>query len=56
MQKQPYREDVDELFGAAYEELRRLAAKVRRFDLGQTLNPPALVNEAYVKLAEQPKR
>ncbi len=51
MQDQPSRADVDKLFSLAYEELRRLAAYVRRNDPGQTLNPTALVNEAYVKLA-----
>ena len=45
------RQDMDRLFSAAYEELRRLAAQVRRDEVGQTLNPTALVNEAYVKLA-----
>jgi len=51
MQDQLSRADVDKLFSLAYEELRRLAAYVRRNDPGQTLNPTALVNEAYVKLA-----
>ena len=51
MQDQLSRADVDKLFSLAYEELRRLAAHVRRNDPGQTLNPTALVNEAYVKLA-----
>ncbi len=51
MHKQPHPEDVDKLFSAAYEELRRLAARVRRNEVGQTLNPTALVNEAYLKLA-----
>lgn len=52
MQEQPYREDVNALFSAAYEELRHLAAQVRKLDSGQTLNPTALVNEAYVKLVK----
>ncbi len=43
--------DVDALFGAAYQELRRLAAHVGRGDGAATLNPTALVNEAYLKLA-----
>ena len=43
---------VDHLFSVAYEELRRLAATVRRGDPSETLNPTALVNEAYLKLAE----
>lgn len=44
-------QELDELFSATYEELRRLAAHVSRRDRGQTLNPTALVNEAYLKLA-----
>ncbi|HET9984466.1 MAG TPA: ECF-type sigma factor [Longimicrobiales bacterium] len=43
---------LDELFSATYEELRRLAATVRRGDPSVTLSPTALVNEAYLKLAE----
>ena len=39
------------LFSATYEELRRLASSVGRDDPRETLNPTALVNEAYVKLA-----
>lgn len=42
---------LDALFSATYEELRRLAASVRRDDRSQTLNPTALVNEAYLRLA-----
>jgi hypothetical protein len=38
----------------AIEELRRLASSVKRGDSGQTLNPTALVNEAWVKLANSP--
>jgi RNA polymerase sigma factor (TIGR02999 family) len=43
---------LDHLFSATYEELRRLASSVRRDDPSETLNPTALVNEAYLKLAE----
>jgi RNA polymerase sigma factor (TIGR02999 family) len=43
---------LDELFSATYEELRRLAARVRREEQAETLNPTALVNEAYIKLSE----
>jgi RNA polymerase sigma factor (TIGR02999 family) len=43
---------LNELFSATYEELRRLAARVRRNDPSETLTPTALVNEAYLKLAE----
>jgi RNA polymerase sigma factor (TIGR02999 family) len=42
---------LDALFSATYEELRRLAASVRRDDPSATLNPTALVHEAYMKLA-----
>src|SRR6185295_613132 len=45
---------LDDLFSAAYEELRRLAASVRRNDPGATLSPTALVNEAWLKLADSP--
>lgn len=43
--------DLDSLFSAAYEELRRLASAVQRDDPGITLSPTALVNEAWLKLA-----
>lgn len=46
------RNALDELFNAAYEDLRRLAAQVRSDDPRATITPTALVNEAYVKLAE----
>ena len=45
---------LDELFSATYEELRRLAAAVRRGDPSATLSPTALVNEAWLKLRESP--
>jgi len=48
------REALDELFSAAYEELRRLAASMRRDDPGATISPTALVNEAWLKLADSP--
>ena len=38
-----------------YEELRRLASSVRRNDPGATLSPTALVNEAWLKLADSPE-
>lgn len=50
----PPTSDMDHLFSLAYEELRRLAAQVRKGDPSQTLNPTALVNEAYLKLARSP--
>jgi RNA polymerase sigma factor (TIGR02999 family) len=48
------RETLDRVFSAAYEELRRLAAAVRRDDPSATLTPTALVNEAWLKLAATP--
>ena len=42
---------IEELFGAAYEELRRLASAVKRDDRNATLSPTTLVNEAFLKLA-----
>jgi RNA polymerase sigma-70 factor, ECF subfamily len=49
------RRALDHLFSVAYEELRRLAASVRRGDPGATLSPTALVNEAWLKLAGSPE-
>jgi RNA polymerase sigma factor (TIGR02999 family) len=48
------RRALDDLFCVTYEELRRLASSVKRGDPGITLNPTALVNEAWVKLANSP--
>lgn len=48
------RRALDDLFSAAYEELRRLAAMVRRDDPSATISPTALVNEAWLKLADTP--
>ena len=48
------RKALDDLFSATYEELRRLAASVRRHDGSMTLNPTALVNEAWIKLSRTP--
>jgi RNA polymerase sigma factor (TIGR02999 family) len=47
---------IDELFSLAYEELRRLAASVKRHDASATLNPTALVHEAWLKLMRSPPR
>jgi RNA polymerase sigma factor (TIGR02999 family) len=49
------RKSLDHLFSATYEELRRLASTVRRGDPSATLNPTALVNEAWIKLAKSPE-
>jgi RNA polymerase sigma-70 factor, ECF subfamily len=48
------RNGLDHLFSATYEELRRLASSVRRGDPSATLNPTALVNEAWMKMAKSP--
>ena len=48
------RRALDDLFSTTYEELRRLAATVRRYDPAATLSPTALVNEAWLKLAGSP--
>jgi RNA polymerase sigma factor (TIGR02999 family) len=47
------REAADELLPLVYAELRRLArARMARLRPGQTLQPTALVHEAYVRLVE----
>lgn len=48
------RAELDYLFSVTYEELRRLAASVKRNDSGTTLNPTALVHEVWLKLANSP--
>jgi RNA polymerase sigma factor (TIGR02999 family) len=48
------RRALDSLFSAAYEELKRLAAIVRRSDSNATLSPTTLVNEAWLKLSSSP--
>lgn len=48
------RGDLDYLFSVTYEELRRLASTVKKRDGSITLNPTALVNEAWLKLANSP--
>jgi RNA polymerase sigma factor (TIGR02999 family) len=52
---EPEREALDELFSAAYEELRRLASLVRSDDRRASLNTTTLVNEAWLKLARAPR-
>lgn len=44
-------ETLDQLFALTYEELRSLAAAVRCVHPSATLNPTALVNEAWLKLS-----
>ena len=48
------RETIDRLFSLCYEELRRLAALVKRGDPSVTMSPTALVNEAWIRLAHSP--
>jgi RNA polymerase sigma factor (TIGR02999 family) len=48
------REELDALFSAAYEELRRLASSVRRSYPTTALSPTTLVNQAWMKLAAAP--
>jgi RNA polymerase sigma factor (TIGR02999 family) len=48
------RRALDHLFSVTYEELRRIAATVRRNHSITTLNPTALVNEAWLKLSKTP--
>lgn len=49
------RDALDELFSVSYGELRRLAASVKRSDGSITINPTALVNEAWLKLSRSPQ-
>ena len=49
------RRQLDVLFSVTYEELRRIAGRVKRDDPGATLSPTALVNEAWLKLARSPQ-
>ncbi len=48
------RQLLNDIFAATYQELRRLASKIRMDDPRATLNPTALVNEAWFKLADYP--
>jgi RNA polymerase sigma factor (TIGR02999 family) len=48
------RGELNELFSATYDELRRLAATIRYGDPSATINPTALVHEAWLKLANSP--
>jgi RNA polymerase sigma factor (TIGR02999 family) len=42
--------DLDDLFSATYEELRRLARAVRRVDARATISPTTLVHEVWIRL------
>ena len=54
MQRDDPARPLDDLFSVAYNELRRLASAIRRNDPNATMNPTALVNEAWLKLAHSP--
>lgn len=45
------RPQLDGLYRATYEELRRLARSIRRSGAPDTLNATALIHEAYLKMA-----
>src|SRR5947208_13688547 len=49
------RRALDTLFSVTYEELRRLASRVRRSDANASLSPTTLVNEAWLKLRNSPR-
>lgn len=51
---QEQRQALDDVFSLVYEELRRLAASVRKIDFKATLNSTALVHEAWLKLKDSP--
>ena len=55
---EPDRQSLDSLLPVVYQELRRLAASyLRRERPGQTLQPTALVHEAYLRLMKgRPER
>lgn len=46
--------EFNALYSVVYEELRSLAYAVKRDDPSATLNPTALVHEAWLKLSESP--
>jgi RNA polymerase sigma factor (TIGR02999 family) len=45
---------LDQLFERLYTRIRQVAARIRWEDRNATLNPTALVHEAYVKLRKDP--
>ncbi|MEO8372350.1 MAG: ECF-type sigma factor [Candidatus Solibacter sp.] len=48
------REALDDVFSLAYEQLKYLAAAVRRSHPSAPLSPTTMVNEAWLKLARTP--
>jgi RNA polymerase sigma-70 factor, ECF subfamily len=49
------REPLDDLFAATYNELRHIASSLKRHDGSMTLNPTALVNEAWLRMSDSPQ-
>ena len=49
---QSSKKQIDRLFSITYEELRRLAATVKKDSNIVTYNPTSLVNEAYLKISK----
>lgn len=45
------KKEIDRMFSITYEELRRLAASVKKDSNILTYNPTSLVNEAYLKIS-----
>jgi RNA polymerase sigma factor (TIGR02999 family) len=45
----------DDLFSLLYEELKRIAASVRRAESHNTVNTTALVNEAWLRMKDSPQ-
>jgi RNA polymerase sigma factor (TIGR02999 family) len=49
------REELDDVFSLAYEELKYLAASVRRSHPSAPVSATTMVNEAWIKLARTPR-
>lgn len=54
--KEGNNEAFNRLYQSVYDELRRIASKVRFYNTGDTLNTTALVHEAYFKLIPDNER
>jgi len=46
---------LDQYFVEQYRELRRIAGNLKRSDANLTINPTALVNEAWLRLSNSPE-
>ena len=55
MANAPKKQEIDHLFSAAYDELRRLAATIKGRNDRVTLDPTGLVNEAWIRLSKSDK-